>query len=290
MFKNPILDIEETPEEDVSIIRCETYDYYPITGSQLDSPGNIALTVQNNDNFFYPAGSWLEFEGQLVKAVDSQPYTADNGKISFVNCGILYLFDFMKYQLNSGEIEAVFNPGMVANIVGLATLPDKYVQGLIECWYPDTGDEKLDAQNEGYKQRRDFVITSAPDPLGFFRFSVPLRRIFGFADDFHKIIYGFRHNLILTRGSSDHNALCHKDDVAQTKIPPGKVTLKHIRWRLPRVEANDVAKYELLQLIKNETTVNCAFRMRQCISTSVPKDTTDFTWRLGIRSCPDQPR
>lgn len=58
---------------------------------------------------------------------------------------------------------------------------------------------------------------------------------------------------------------------------------------IPRVSPSDVAKYELLKQIKAETILNVGFRMRQCISTSVPAS-NEFTWRLGVRTSPEQPR
>ena len=79
---------------------------------------------------------------------------------------------------------------------------------MIEGWSLDTATLLLD-RNIGFKERPDFILVSEPDPLGAFRFSVPLKRVFGFADDYGKIIYGFTHNLILTRSSTDNKALCH---------------------------------------------------------------------------------
>ena len=58
---------------------------------------------------------------------------------------------------------------------------------------------------------------------------------------------------------------------------------------LPRVTPSDVVRYELAKQIKSETILNVGFRMRQSISTSVP-DSNTFTWRLGVRSSPEQPR
>ena len=129
---NPILDIKEELEEDESIVNYQIYQFYPESGTQLNNPGNITITVNNSDNFYHPAYSWLEFEGQVVKQTDGTLYAAGD-LISFVNYGILYLFDLVKYTLNSAPIETVFNPGLVANIMGLATFPDSFKQGLIEC-------------------------------------------------------------------------------------------------------------------------------------------------------------
>ena len=63
---NPILDIQEPLREDDSIDNYQFYQFYPKTGTQLNNPGNITLTVNNSDNFYHPANSFLQFEGQLV--------------------------------------------------------------------------------------------------------------------------------------------------------------------------------------------------------------------------------
>ena len=114
---NRILNIKEGLNEDESIVAYELYQFYPEVGTQYNNPGNLTISVQNSDNFYHPARSWLEFEGQVVKKADSQPYTKDN-VVSFVNYGILYLFDLIKYTLNNMPIETVFNPGLVADIFG----------------------------------------------------------------------------------------------------------------------------------------------------------------------------
>ncbi len=67
---NPILDIKEQLEVDESIVNYQLYQFYPESGTQLNNPGNITITVNNSDNFYHPAYSWLEFEGQMVKEKD----------------------------------------------------------------------------------------------------------------------------------------------------------------------------------------------------------------------------
>ena len=196
MSVNSMLNIKEGLIEDDSIVSNEIYQYYPETGTQYNSPGNITISVNNSDTFFHPANSWLEFEGQLVEKAAGAVYTKDK-VIALVNYGILYIFDLIKYTLNGTPIETVFNPGLVANILGLATFPDNFKQGMIESWAPDTSKD-IAATNLGFKARQHFVLGSESSPVGSFRILVPLKRIFGFADDYEKILYGFNHGLILT--------------------------------------------------------------------------------------------
>ena len=63
---NSILDKEEPIREDDSIDNYQYYQFYTETGTQLNNPGNITLTMNNSDNFYHPANSFLQFEGQLV--------------------------------------------------------------------------------------------------------------------------------------------------------------------------------------------------------------------------------
>ena len=64
--------------------------------------------------------------------------------ISFTNNGILHIFDNIKYLLSSAEIESVFNPGTVSNIIELAKYPNSFQKGLIQCWEPDSSNDLAD--------------------------------------------------------------------------------------------------------------------------------------------------
>ena len=98
------------------------------------------------------------------------------------------------------------------------------------------------------------------------------------------MIYGFTHTLVLTRSSSDKNALFRA-----TGVSDGKVNLTNIKWVVPLITPDARAKYDLIKQIQSETILNVGFRMNQCISASVP-ETTEFTYRVGVRTAPEQPR
>jgi len=52
--------------------------------------------------------------------------------------------------------------------------------------------------NIGYGVRQQYIIQK-PDPEGTFSFRVPLKHIFGFCDDYDKVVYGFKHQLTVVR-------------------------------------------------------------------------------------------
>ena len=281
---NSILKVADNYKIDESIDNYETYSFYPITGTQLNNSGSITITVQNSDNFYQPANSWLEFEGEIKKGTGN---FAATDLITFANNGILHLFDNIKYLLSSSEIESIFNPGTVSNVIGLAKYPSSFKSGLIQCWAPDVNDKASitgATENEGFERRHSFFLAKSV-PIGSFRIAIPLKHIFGFADDYNKVLYGFVHTLVLNRSSSDNNALFR----AATVTDAGSVHLENIRWMLPRVSPSDVIKYELVKQIQSEKILNVGFRMRQSISTTVP-EANQFEWRLGVRSSPEKPR
>ena len=121
---NPILRFGDNYAVDESICNKEIYTFNPITGTQFNNPGSITLTIQNSDNFYLPSESWLEFEGKIEKSAGGD--YVNTGLITFVNNGILFLFDNIKYLLSSTEIESIFNTGHVTNIIGLAKYPSSF--------------------------------------------------------------------------------------------------------------------------------------------------------------------
>ena len=67
--------IQEKAEVNESSIKGYEYvEYQPIIGSQLNMSGQITVTIENTDDFFYPRHSWLLVEGSLVKAAGEVKY------------------------------------------------------------------------------------------------------------------------------------------------------------------------------------------------------------------------
>ena len=79
-------------------------EYQLICRSQLNMSGQITVTIENTDDFFYPCHSWLLVEGNLVKAAGEMRYqNAD--LITLTNNAIMYLFTNIKYSFGGMEIQ-----------------------------------------------------------------------------------------------------------------------------------------------------------------------------------------
>ena len=71
-------------------------------------------------------------------------------------------------------------------------------QGLSQLWYKDTATTAVKADNNGFAARHAYLIQS-PTVKGTFSFRVPMKHIFGFCEDYDKIVYGLKDNLTLVR-------------------------------------------------------------------------------------------
>ncbi len=282
MATEKIFNIKDKIDEDESISSFEYHEYTPQSGINLNNQGEIRITIETQDEFFLPSEAYLTIEGQLQKN-DGTAYV-DADVITLTNNALMYLFSNVRYTLSGQEIESLNNPGQGTSMFGMLTYPDDFSKssGLNQLWYKDTGTDAVLATNIGFTGRQGYIIRS-PDPKGTFSFSVPLKHIFGFTDDYDKIVYGFKHELTLNR-KDDNDAIFR---AAATDV--GKIKLTKCSLYMPLVYPNDLIKLNLYKIIESKATLDVGFRMRQCDTISVPQSTS-FSWRLSVKSSPEKPR
>ena len=288
-----ILQITEDIPVDDSIYEYEYKEYNPIVGTNLNR-GSIVLTIESQDIYTHPAESFLVIEGELRRrdrAVDGAvQYYADDAVVTLINNAMMYLFSDVRFHLASHEIEVLQNPGHATTILGLLKYPDDFNKsfGMNQLWVKDenTGAAEIrpaqDAFNNGFVIRRDYIITS-PNTNGKFSFKIPLKHFLGFCEDYKKILYGMQQKLTLTR-TNDNNA------IFRTGADEGEVYLERIRWFMPHVIPSDAYRLQLDKIIEKKEKIPVGYRMLQCDSSQVPATSTNFTWRLGVKSSPDIPR
>ena len=284
-----ILRITDPILRDDSIDKYEEFEYEPVAGTNLNSSGtDIRLTIETQDVFTHPSESFLIIEGRLVKA-NNNSY-GNNDLITLTNNGIMHLFKRIRYDLSGQEIENIMNVGQATTMLGLLKYPDDFSKskGLNQLWYKDTTGV-ADGNNTGFSIRRNYIIVNS-DPKGSFSFKIPLKHIFGFCEDYDKVVYGLKHNLTLTR-NDDNDAIFKSDqnDGAGNPYADGKVILSKVSWFMPHVTPADKDKMELYKIIDRKEKIPVEYRMIQCDSASIPQ-VTSFSWRLSVKSSPEVPR
>ena len=274
-----IFRITEPILTDTSIDRYEDIEYEPVAGTNLNNSGqDIRLYIETQDIFTHPSKSYLIIKGKLTKSADDTRY-GDNDRITLTNNDLMHLFKRIRYDLS-------VRPGQATTMLGLLKYPDDFSKskGLSQLWYKGTTDAAvLDGANTnvGFKIRQDYIIKK-PNPKGTFSFRIPLKHIFGFCEDYDKVVYGLKHTLTLTRNSDN-------DAVFRAVAPEGQITLSKISWFMPHVMPADKDKMELYKIIERKEKIPVGYRMIQCDSASIPQ-ATSFSWRLSVKSSPAVPR
>jgi len=192
MITSQKLNFAEKPIIDESIEEYEYHEYKPLAGTDLNVTGDIVINIQLQNLFSHPSESYLVFEGRLTKN-DGTAY-ADADAVALCNNGIMYLFSNISYRLSNQEIESINHPGQATTMLGLLKYSDGFskAQGLNQLWQKDTASTAVIADNEGFKTRQSYLIQQ-PTAKGTFSFRIPLKHIFGFCEDYDKIVYGLQH-------------------------------------------------------------------------------------------------
>ena len=289
---NGILRITDPILSDDSIDKYEDYEYGTVVGTNLNSFGSdIRLTIETQDVFTHPSESFLIIEGQLVRNDNNNVYAVGD-LITLTNNGIMHLFKRIQYDLSGQVVESLQDPGQATTMLGLLKYPDDFSKskGLNQLWYKDTT-ENTNNNNAGFSIRRSYIIVNA-DPIGTFSFKIPLKHIFGFCEDYDKVVYRLKHTLTLTR-NNDNNAIFKTDNVdgaGNDVVVDGKVILSKVSWFMPHVTPADKDKMELYKIIERKEKIPVGYRMIQCDNAVIPPTSTSFSWRLSVKSSPEVPR
>ena len=286
-----ILRITDPILSDDSIDKYEEFEYGTVAGTNLNSFGSdIRLTIETQDVFTHPSESFLIIEGQLVRNVDDGEYAVGD-LITLTYNGIMHLFKRIQYDLSGQVIESLQYPGQATTMLGLLKYPDDFSKskGLNQLWYKDTT-ENANNNNTGFTIRRSYIIVNS-EPIGTFSFKIPLKHIFGFCEDYDKVVYGLKHTLTLTR-NNDNEAIFKTDNVVGgvDAVVDGKVKLSKVSWFMPHVTPADKDKMELYKIIERKEKIPVGYRMIQCDNAVIPPTATSFSWRLSVKSSPEVPR
>ena len=104
----------------------------------------------------------------------------------------------------------------------------------------------------------------SPTVKGTFSFRIPIKHIFGFCEDYDKIVYGMKHNLTPVRKTDD-------DVIFRLAAAgAGKFSIDKISCFMPHVIPADYEKFSIYKTIESKVTVPVAYRTRQCDVLSIP--------------------
>ena len=302
------VDIYQWPEAVLIDETTEEYEYFEYspdseTIESLNGIREIRFNVEALSTFVHPHKSFLYFEGQVVRDDNGGIFNTDNqnppqirdDNISLANDGILHLFSQMKYSINGQPIEDILNPAISSIMLGMLRYPDDFSKskGLLQCWFKDSGDGGVDDnENTGRKERRRLFLNDANFPIEHqckFSFCIPLKHIFGFCDDYDKVMYGVNHGLSLFR--KGNGTAIHRE--ANTAGAAGadlnaKVKLEKVKWCIPHVKPSLEIFNSLTEKIGQGANVKIGFKSRKVDEKVV--DSANWSWRVAVTSGNETPR
>ena len=217
------LNVKETVMIDKTIRSFQYRQCEPATRASLNTAGNIIIDVVQHDSFTLPSKAYLFFEGRLLKA-NGTSY-ADTDVVTLTHNGLMHLFNSISYNLSDREIESVSHPGQATPMFGMLKHPNDFqlAQRLSQLWVKDSGTTASLTDNNGFAIRQAHIIKNS-DPKSSFAFIVPLKHIFGFCDDFDKVIFGFKHTIIFNRKLEDE-AIFRGPNAVDGKVELSKLSL-----------------------------------------------------------------
>lgn len=236
-----ILSIYKPVMYDESIINYEIHFYQPYNLSHFQNNDEVCIAIQNQDLNVLPSRSSLRIVGQI-----SKPNGEKLTRTKLTNNAVMFLFEKITYKLNFVEIDCCRH-------VGLTTL----MKGLVS--FTDTQSKNL--HNSGwmrYEEENDNVTNSITNEEGKFDVCIPLKMILGFAEDYRRIVINARHELILTRTSSDLSAI--RQTAENNTFEQFKIQIKKIEWLMPHVELSNEYKVQMLRQIELNKPITMSFR------------------------------
>lgn len=269
---NDALDIMQSVPFDDTITHMEWHTHLPYASMTLNNNDEIRIPIQQQDLCVIPSLSYLYVEGKLLLTNDNA-----TAATKFVNNAIAFLFDEMRYELNGVEIDRVKNPGITTTLKGYASLSELELKST-GCWASTSA-------NLLYRLDEDNV-----DKKGNFSFCIPLNRLFGFAEDYKKIMVNARHELVLIRSSGDKNAVVWAKDTPTATEESIKVKLEKLNWRMPYVTLSDKQRVQLLKYLSRGTSIPVEYRAWELYEYPALPNTSRQTWAVKTASQLEKPR
>ncbi|XP_018406519.1 PREDICTED: uncharacterized protein LOC108782690 [Cyphomyrmex costatus] len=259
-----ILDIGGEPIFDDRIVKYEFHTYNPYVNTTFGHSDEIRIPIQQQDLYTLPCESCLYVEGRLTSKEENAERRPKLGN----NC-VAFMFEEIQYELNGSEIDRNRN-------VGITTLLKSYISF--------SGDFTHQMENAGFVHPVfDYDVRRLVTQDGYFSFYVPLSTLFGFCEDYKRVVINARHELILIRARNDNNCI-----VGDAATEP-KLELFKIQWRMPHVTLNEVNKLSMLRILENGRYLSMSFRSWDLYEYPLLPSTTKHSWAIKTATQLEKP-
>lgn len=247
---------------DDKITGIQYHSYNPYTTS-FGYSDEIRIVIQNQDLYVLPHKSYIYIEGAVVvnRAAGADPEATPVP--NFVNNAAGFMFDEIRYEINGFPIDICKNVGITSTLKGYISFTPRDISRM---------------ENGGWNKE-----SNTPGTAGYINFCIPLKSIFGFAEDYQNIIMNAKHELILLRSRSDTNVFTGANDIS-------RININKVQWHIPHVSVSDSEKLKLLQIVNKKLDLPLFFRTWELYEYPVLPRTDKHIWSVKASSQLNTPR
>lgn len=254
-----MLAIEKAVEYDDLITSMEYHTHKPYASNTFKNNDEIRIPISQQDIITAPYESTLHITGTISAKKAGNAETS----VELVNNAMAFLFEDIRYEIGGVEIDRTKNVGITSTIKNILSLRQDEVTGLKNaCW--------LGAGNT--KQTKNFT------------YSVPLKLLLGFAEDYKRVVVNVRQELILLRSATENNAIKSDDATSVT------LTITSLHWRVPHVALEDETKLKLFRKVEKDIPIHIAFRSWELHEYPTLPQTSRQSWTIKTSSQLEKPR
>lgn len=242
-----------------TIAKREVHTYQPYVASKFNYSDEVRITIQCQDLITATYDSYIYIEGKMTPTDPAKD-------CKLIHNGIAFLFDEIRYELGGRLVDVCKSPGITTSMKGLVSYDESDSKALSTAGWkplePDNNPEILHAHK-------------------FFAY-IPLKFLFGFAEDYKKVIINMRQDLVMIRARSDIN--CYKGETTAT------FDIEKIEWKVPHVILSDASKLEMLRKLNIEKSIPFAFRKWDLYELPALRKTKTDIWPVKTSTHMEKPR
>lgn len=254
-----LLNVMEPLQMDESLTGYELRNYFPFNASQLGNSEEIRLPCFNS-MFADVSGSCLYLEGGLT---DIKPATVTIVKL--VKNFPLFLFSEARLELNGQIIDSIRMPGISSSMKNYCLLSEQEKSAASEYFWVEN-------------------VVEISKNMPKFSCCVPLHRIFGFCQDYRKVVLFSKLELVLIRSRTDLDVF-----VDSTKDLDVKVTLNKVCWKIAHATPSDLIKLKMSKIVESGMEITAAFRATEFFEhPNIPLG-RQLTWQIKTTSGAEKP-
>lgn len=254
-----MLDIESPVEYSEIITGMEYHSHRPYASASYKNSDEIRIPISQPDLITAPFESTLHITGK----VSGKKQDGTKASVKLVNNAVAFLFEDIRYEIGGIEVDRTKNLGIATTMKNILSIREEEKVNLENaCWF-GPGESK---------------------EISEFSFSIPLRLLLGFAEDYRRIIVNVKQELVLLRSATDVNAVVSSD--AHEVV----VEIQNVHWRVPHVTVSDGLRLKLLRMVEKDATIGIPFRNWELHEYPKLPETTLQSWTIKTSSQLEKPR